>query len=204
MSDNDRVQRTVEELAGVACRRVFEAYGVSLHPAAPAHEPVQFLLAGVVGFAGRSLRGSLILAATVGPLDRSHPSQRAPATRGDWIGELANQIAGHIKSGLLAYGVEIFVNLPAVMRGSHLAPLPRREVSPATFTDGGGHVCLWVDVDSAPTLRMKAEPEWALAGRESGEPLLFETNGGGTGSGGDRGDGDGDGNGGEGPGGKAR
>lgn len=191
MSDNERVQRTVEELAAVACRRVFEAYGVSLHPANPelAHAPIQFLLAGVVGFAGRSLRGSLILAATVGPLDRSHPLQRAQATRGDWIGELANQIAGHIKSGLLAYGVEIFVNLPAVMKGTHLAPLPRREVAPATFSDGGGHVSLWVDVEPAPALRMKAQPEWSLAGRESGEPLLFDSGDGagtdGTGGGGE-------------------
>jgi CheY-specific phosphatase CheX len=87
----------------------------------------------------------------------------------DWIAELANQLAGRIKNKLLAHGAEVYVNTPVVLRGEHLAPLPRQELLPLTFSTDGGNVFVWIELETNSDVSL-GPPAVALA---EGETLLF-------------------------------
>ena len=140
-----------EQVAASACEELFARYGVTVRRATDGDEPVSpdFLLCSVIGFTGRDVRGTLVLALTEELSGMSNPVVGLERGRGnprliqrDWVGELSNQLLGRIKIELLRCGVEIYLNLPAVLLGQHLAPLPRSQLKPLKFTlakrRGGG------------------------------------------------------------------
>jgi len=163
------VQALVESIADEACTGLFEAYGVPLRrcdfEAAAAKE---LLWSSVVGFTGPGIRGACILAATEQPLHQSLPIS---GSLRDWIAELCNQLTGRIKNRLGAHGAEVYVTTPVVLRGEHLAPLPRRETPPHLFSSEGGTVLLWLDVETEPTFTLRSPPEPLVV--SEGEALLF-------------------------------
>jgi len=60
-----------------------------------------------------------------------------------------------------------------VMRGEHLAPLPRFVLKPQAFaTPDGGRVFLWVEVEAKPGFELTEVPQGAAPISE-GEALLF-------------------------------
>lgn len=165
---NSQVDSLVTALAEDACKSLFEAYGVSLRAIDP-HTAIDqnALLSGVIGFSGPSIRGTCILAATSKPIMESNPVGSSPR---DWIAELANQLIGRIKNRLLEEGVEVYVTTPVVLRGEHLAPMPRLALLPQLFTTEGGNVFVWIEVETDPDFELA--PRCAPAARE-GEALLF-------------------------------
>jgi len=164
------VQRLVETSAQEACANLFEAYGVPLEPADPnASVEDTLLFTAIIGFSGPGLRGTCILTSTERPLQRSNP---AGGSLRDWIAELVNQLVGRVKNLLLQRGAEVYVTTPVVIRGEHLAPLPRFVLKPQAFaaTDGG-KVFLWVEVEADPGFQLSESPIPAPAAE--GETLLF-------------------------------
>ncbi len=153
-----------------ACVDLFQAYGVPLDEVDPnSPSDATLLLTAVIGFTGPGLRGTCILASTEHPLKQSNPI--AGSLR-DWIAELSNQLVGRIKNQLLRYGAEVYVTTPVVMRGEHLAPLPRFVLQPQAFTTSeGGRVFLWVEVEATADFQLSATPLAIPA--EEGEALLF-------------------------------
>jgi CheY-specific phosphatase CheX len=140
-----------------------------------------FLLCAVIGFSGKNVRGTLVLALTeelpmlsspIGPMP-ANPATRA-ITQRDWVGELANQLLGRVKIELLRCGVEIYLNLPAVLRGKHLAPLPRVELKPLKFTLGESVVALWVETEALPGFKIDGQHLDDQQGPAAGDALLFE------------------------------
>src|SRR5262249_12789054 len=119
-------------------------------------EPVSpdFLLCSVIGFSGKDIRGTLVMALTdrlpglSNPVQNQMRSAAGDPTNRDWVGELSNQLLGRVKIELLRCGVEIYLNLPAVLRGKHLAPLPRHELKPLKFSLQGGAIAVWIEVET--------------------------------------------------------
>ena len=101
-------------------------------------------LCGIVGFLGREISGTLLLAVTSEPLTASN---RFAARGRDWMAELANQLFGRIKNRLLRRGLQLFATPPAIIGGDHLVASTRRaHCQPIVLgTANGGRVCIWVD-----------------------------------------------------------
>src|SRR5437868_10143659 len=74
-------------------------------------------LCGVVGFVGREITGTVLLAVTAEPLNATNRF----AVRGrDWMAELTNQLFGRIKNRLLRRGLQLAGTPPVVIGGEHL------------------------------------------------------------------------------------
>ena len=179
MSAQIEFQQLLEQVAAEACEGLFSRYGVAVHRTPDHEDPVSpdFLLCSVIGFTGRDVRGTLVLALTEdlsglsNPLGGSAPAVSRPQR--DWVGELSNQLLGQIKIALLRWGIEIYVNLPAVLLGQHLAPLPRNQLRPLKFALAKGAAAVWLEAEARPGLKIEAsQPE--EQGPLAGDTLLFD------------------------------
>ena len=175
-------QQFLEQVTAAACQDLFARYGVEVTKAAEDDAPLSpdFLLCSVIGFSGKDIRGTMVLALTEGLPGLSNPvagSLRDGAgdpTERDWVGELSNQLLGRVKIELLRSGVEIYLNLPAVLRGKHLAPLPRTELKPLKFTLRGGAVAVWMEVETRPGFRFQPGTAQEHIGPGAGDTLMFD------------------------------
>jgi hypothetical protein len=141
----NEIELRISTLGAEACAELFGAYGVGLSPTKKDWcASDERLLSGSMGFVGRRVRGTCLLATTEAPLLESCP------TRGklrDWVGELTNQFVGRLKTKLLACGVEVFVTTPIVLSGVRIQPLPRGRLEPFVFSSQNGEVLAWIEVD---------------------------------------------------------
>lgn len=170
MKFSAKCQSIVDKLAASSCEDLFRAYEVALEPVpAPPPQKGRVLLCGVIGFTGDKIRGTCILAMTEEPLRGSSPEGGAER---DWISELANQLAGRIKNKLLAHGAEVYITIPVVLRGEHLAPLPRHELEPNSFLALGGAVYVWVEVEATGDDALSIDPVQDT-GIVEGDSLFF-------------------------------
>jgi CheY-specific phosphatase CheX len=178
MNTELEVQQLFEQVASKACEDLFGRYGVAVRRAADEDDPVSpdFLVCSVIGFTGRDLRGTLILALTEDLSGLSNPvaGPANPMAQRDWVGELSNQLLGRIKLDLLRWGLEISLNLPALLLGRHLAPLPRAQLKPLKFTLAKGAAAVWVEVEARPGLKLEAPQDLEDQGPEAGDALLFD------------------------------
>ena len=178
MKQEVEIQPFFEQVASAACQELFARYGVSVRRADDSDQPVSpdFLLCSVIGFTGRDVRGTLVLALTEELSGLSNPTSAPSATnttQRDWVGELSNQLLGRIKIELLKCGVEIYLNLPAVLLGQHLAPLPRSQLKPLKFALANGAAAVWIELDARPGFKIEAA-EAGDPGPAAGDALLFE------------------------------
>ena len=175
-------RRVFEEVTVAACEDLFSRYNVTVRRADERADPIspEFFLCSVIGFTGRDVRGTLVLALTEelsglsNPVAGTNPSGATERLiHRDWVGELSNQLLGQIKIDLLRRGVEIYVNLPAVLQGQHLAPLPRRQLKPLKFTLADGAAAVWIELETRQGLKIES----ATGADESpapGDTLLFD------------------------------
>jgi CheY-specific phosphatase CheX len=170
----------LKDVTAAACEELFGRYGLAVRRADESEDPVspEFFLCSVIGFSGRDLRGTLVLALTEELSGVSNPIAAAgptagPEIRRDWVGELSNQLLGQIKIALLRYGLEIYMNLPAVLHGQHLAPLPRARLKPLKFTVASGAAAVWLDIETRPGLKIDVTAR-GDEGPAPGDPLLFD------------------------------
>jgi CheY-specific phosphatase CheX len=159
--------RAIQALAGAACTELMHAYGVELQPALGWVESDEVMFSGVMGFVGDSVRGTCLLAAPQGTVEAAAPKG---AGARDWVGELANQLAGRLKAKLLARGATIALSTPVVLRGVKLSPLPRTDVAPVVFESSAGKVLVWLEVEIENDFQLGEER--ALKASE-GELLVF-------------------------------
>jgi hypothetical protein len=174
VSSQEEAQKLLDDLSGSRLLELFEAYGVHLVAADIGQVAGKTLdCCGLVGFSGQGIRGSLAVAGSNALLAASNPAPGG-APR-DWVGELANQLMGHVKSRLLGHKVEVFVSIPILLRGERVALEVRGLSWPRIFADasGTGHVALWVDVETTPEFQMTSEEDPTLSGLGGGEVLIF-------------------------------
>jgi hypothetical protein len=168
---DDAVEGRIAGFAGAACQELFAAYAVELEPIRqgwPGPDGDERLISGSIGFVGRHLRGSCLLAATEGPIRASCPESGAAR---DWVGELTNQFVGRLKTKLLGRGVEVFVTTPIILSGVRIQPLPRGTLEPFVFVADSGRVMGWVEVQSDEHFEFCSAPP-ACSGAE-GDVILF-------------------------------
>jgi CheY-specific phosphatase CheX len=175
-------QRMFERVAAAACEDLFGRYGLTVLRAPDDGAPVSpdFFLCSVIGFTGRDLRGTLVLALTEELSGLSNPTSGTTAggptnamAQRDWVGELSNQLLGRIKIELLRSGVEIYLNLPAMLLGQHLAPLPRAQLKPLKFALGKGAAAVWIEIEARPGFKIQA-PSGEDQPAAAGETLMFD------------------------------
>jgi CheY-specific phosphatase CheX len=175
-------RRLFEQVTVAACQELFGRYGVTVRRADESEDPIspEFFLCSVIGFTGRDVRGTLVLAVTEelsglsNPVAGANPSATTdPVIQRDWVGELSNQLLGQIKIELLRRGVEIYMNLPAVLQGQHLAPLPRRQLKPLKFTLANGAAAVWIELQAREGFKIEAATP-ADEGPAPGDTLLFD------------------------------
>jgi CheY-specific phosphatase CheX len=182
MEQEIEFRRVFEQVTVAACEDLFRRYGVTVRCADERADPIspEFFLCSVIGFTGRDVRGTLVLALTEALSGLSKPvaggSSSATTdrvTHRDWVGELSNQLLGQIKIDLLRRGVEIYVNLPAVLQGQHLAPLPRSQLKPLKFTLANGAAAVWIEIETREGFKIES-----AAGSDQspapGDTLLFD------------------------------
>jgi CheY-specific phosphatase CheX len=159
--------RAIQSLAGQACVELFQAYNVAVTPSEGWAGSDEVMFSGVMGFVGDHVRGTCLLAAPQGTLEAAAPSN---AGARDWMGELANQLAGRLKVKLMARGATIALSTPVVLRGVRLSPLPRTDVEPLVFHGASGRVLVWLEVEVGDDFQLGEER--ALTANE-GELLVF-------------------------------
>lgn len=146
----------LEQIIVSSTEELFEAYAMPLRrlDEPPVVEGSEITYLGIIGFAGRSLRGTLLLAPATLALTESNWRTRGELR--DWIGELSNQLLGRIKNKLLRCGVEMHVTIPLTMRGSQLAPAATRgELMAFSFDAEPGRVAVWLDVETAEGFKIE-------------------------------------------------
>jgi hypothetical protein len=169
ITENEELGQKVRELSAQACVELFNAYDVELERTAgdfPQND--ERMLCGVIGFVGSGVRGTCLLAGNEPPLNRSCPEGGRIR---DWVGELANQLAGRLKAKFLARSVEVALTTPVVLSGVRLQPLPRGDYEPILLRSPDGQIMVWVEVESEPTFKLK-DSEQGI-GRGEGDVVLF-------------------------------
>jgi hypothetical protein len=165
----------IEQCAIESVVGLFLSYDVCLECAESTDRAIvsDLELCGIVGFVGREISGTMLVAATAEPLATSN---RVAARQRDWMAELANQLFGRLKNRLLRRGLHLLGAPPAVIGGDHLVALTdRSECQPIVLrSPGGGHVCVWLDYamrDELPFALSDLEPDARIP--NEGEVLLF-------------------------------
>jgi CheY-specific phosphatase CheX len=164
----------LESITNDACVALFEAYALSLKRVPVTIDSQEGLMyCGVIGYTGSQIRGTLMLATSTEPIGRTSPS--TDATPHEWVGELTNQLLGRIKTRLTRRGVIIHMSTPVVLRGQHLAPIPRSEhdLNPVVFASSAGIVCVWMDAECARGVVLADMEESVDAAMEEGTGMLF-------------------------------
>ena len=166
--ENSEVTRQIQVLAATAGTELLKAYGVATTPAAEGwvHND-ELLYSGVMGFVGESMRGTCLLAARAATVVAAAPADARPR---DWVGELANQLVGRLKSKLLARNVSIAMTTPVVLSGVRIEPLPRTSIEPAVFDTATGKVLIWLEVEVDRAFRLDTERPIAAT---EGDLLVF-------------------------------
>ena len=135
----------LQSMVASAAEELLKAYGVQVERLAePWVETDEVLYTGVMGFIGEHVRGTCLLAAPMVTVLASAPDEARPR---DWVGELANQLVGRLKSKLLAHGTTIALTTPVVLRGVRLQPLPRGSAQPSVFETPAGRALVWLEVE---------------------------------------------------------
>lgn len=164
-------QVLIEILVATCCEDLFSDHGHALAWSDSREPPEGVSFCSIVGFAGTSLRGSLVLGISSAAMDTLGYSGD-PLAR-DLIGELSNQLLGRLKNKLLTYQVEISLTIPVVLRGQQFCPMLKTTLTPICFRLGQGLVWAWVEVECSNGFEMRLAPDATLAPVTEGETLLF-------------------------------
>jgi len=97
---------------------LFEAHGIEVTRQAAGPDEFRQGSCGIVRIAGKHCELTLLLMCHRGLLRRTHPGR---VLMRDWVGELANQLAGRIKHGLWNHGAgSVYQTTPAVVDAKHI------------------------------------------------------------------------------------
>ncbi|HEY4016424.1 MAG TPA: hypothetical protein VGM06_23980 [Polyangiaceae bacterium] len=115
-------------------------------------------LGAMVSFAGPRVRGDLLLASSMDVVTQTRPgsgkrfSKLQTAAKlvmmRDWMGELANQALGRVKSALLGLNLAFETRSPIPLSAEAMTLVTPKspDTRPVFFRGGGGDVGFWLDV----------------------------------------------------------
>lgn len=135
-------------------------------------------VAGIIGFAGPHLGGTLAIRAASETVRRCLPVRSVAALDtqavGDWIAELANQLIGRTKNKLLRYDVTFQLTPPTFAAANELLVLgcDGARTSWLSVTTSAGPWLAMLELRSDPHLTLALVSDGSVAYAE-GEMLLF-------------------------------
>lgn len=118
MTRDERV--IIEEIISDACVGLFADYDVEFSPYVGTVVPSFPEVAGIIGFSSDEFRGSVLIGAPTKTLLACSCVQGIEIDPLDWVGEIANQLLGRIKTSLLSYGVSVQLATPVSVQGGEL------------------------------------------------------------------------------------
>jgi CheY-specific phosphatase CheX len=136
--------------------------------------------AGLIGFGGTEMRGSIVLYLDESLVRASRPptigeaAVQDPALR-DWTGELANQLLGRAKNMMLRYEVKIGMGVPTAISGTGYTLTSIGETPPLRmrFSSRAGAMSVLINLRCRPGLQVKPpSPDLEEAAAE-GDMMLF-------------------------------
>lgn len=106
-----------------------------------------YSVVAVIGFSGADFGGALGFAAEQ-EFVRAAYGEHDSILSDSWVGEIANQLLGRLKSALLCHGVEIRLAIPMVLHGLDIK-LRQSEPDLAQYRCNSEHggACVWVDAN---------------------------------------------------------
>ena len=167
----------VREMLFEATLQLFEGCGSTIldaRPTTPSTDTSSTL--SVIGFAGKQVRGSLVLCLYPGLLRASYPT-KDELTDEDllaWSGELSNQLLGRLKNKLVARGVSINLSKPTALSGTGMrfgTALPTSELIERAFSYAGEPVLVRLEARASAGVELR-EPDPVSSSNE-GDMILF-------------------------------
>ncbi len=181
-----------EILDGVVRRSTEELFGrgsvANAVAAADGTRKVNELHVGaLIGFDGVQIRGTLMLICTFQIAARTRPARVGAAAElssgtardwiliRDWIGELANQLAGRLKNRLSIFGITFQIAPPLALSGRGLALAVQKPPAARSlvFESGDGAVRILVDLAAEPALTSVMPPPGAEEAAREGDVIEF-------------------------------
>jgi len=130
-------------------------------------------MAGVVGFHGTDIGGSLTLAVPIAVYDLMTTRHPHNTTYAEWVYELTNQVMGHIKNRLIQFQVKLRTHVPIVLSGAALTRHTQRTADEVLYRFGTLREEITVAVDASLTRALLQYSNASLLVRDS-DVLLFD------------------------------
>ncbi len=172
-----QVTEVIDAISHRACEAMFPG-SFTRHATPDEARPDPGLIA-VIGFSGDTMRGALGVTAPSRAIAALHPLAGARALAEedleDWLAELANQLLGRIKGGLLAHGVTLWTAAPVLLRGISLRIESRsfEGLRAYSFVGAAGRLVVWIDFKFPADLTLEPLPAERRTHHNPGELLLL-------------------------------
>ena len=170
------MQEEFLEALGQVCQQLFDAYGYAVEPDSRAAS--ECTVAGVIGFVGSGVRGSVVLATVSAVGVATRPvAATSVSEANDWVGELANQLLGRLKNHyFLAHGVDIQMSAPVTVSGRDLSCVfgnrGGEADKPLNFTSKPGPITIWSELRCDEGFVLGPKVEQAVCAEEGGMELF--------------------------------
>ncbi|MFT4702901.1 MAG: CheY-specific phosphatase CheX [Bradymonadia bacterium] len=107
----------LEKLLETCLLGLFKVYGIEMERVISSDDVPCPSLAGIVGFSGERMRGTMLLAAPTQTLQACSCHGGRLIDPDDWVGELTNQLMGRVKNAGYELGLEFAMSTPVAVRG---------------------------------------------------------------------------------------
>jgi CheY-specific phosphatase CheX len=152
---------------------------VSREPAFVPREDQELVVMAVLGFAGETMRGAVVLLASRGDVPRWQPdflgNDASLDAIHDTVGEFANMLVGRLKGSLLELGVSFLLAIPTTASGTGIRiPTPHGGTSSAwhRFEGAGGRIDVRLDVALDPAFAFRRRPS-KTPPASAGDMMMF-------------------------------
>ena len=109
----------LNDLVTTAASKLFEHYEFPID-IEQVEERYLFRYAGVLGFTGEGIKGTMVVSASGPAIEATFPDGGSDSDREDWVGELCNQLLGRVANKVIAYGLSIRMSTPVTFSGTDL------------------------------------------------------------------------------------
>lgn len=164
----------LRDLVTSAASNLFEHYDLAVE-VEEASEQHLFHYAGVLGFTGEGIKGTMVLSASGPAIEATFPDSGSQQDREDWVGELCNQLLGRVSNRVITFGMSIHMSTPVTFSGNDLNMQKVDAIEQAGWLLRGPgeaevYVHLAVEVEDHITWEAAADAE---AAPEEGDLMLF-------------------------------
>jgi CheY-specific phosphatase CheX len=176
------VHDAIAEVVAESVAELLQHYGLSVLAVDIVAEPIGIhghQVAGIIGFAGAGVSGTLAVRAGSSAVRACLPV--APLARndtqvlGDWIAELSNQLLGRSKNKLLRFGVTFHITPPTFAAADELLVVGHDPVRTSwlSVTTSVGLLAVMLELHTASNFQLVLDEQDSAIAHAEGECVLF-------------------------------